>query len=256
MNRPTTPATTRVAVRIAADSRPVLVFTVVLTLAVALASFALSFASLRDAALWGRVPESLAFLVPVVIDASVLVYGLVALVLRARGRSSAWAWTLMFGFTVVSIGANAAHAYDVGPELRTIVGVVLVALAPLSVLTSTHALASLVVADGPAPASEPVPVPESLALAVTEVTDAVPGAAAADPVPAIEAPAVDLDPAAGPVEPQPAPAREARPAESPASPPSPVLGPVRSSSRAARPRPVPVAMQSTLPGLDMPGVTA
>ncbi|MFD2027622.1 DUF2637 domain-containing protein [Promicromonospora aerolata] len=106
----------RTAVRIAADSRPVLVFTVVLTLAVALASFALSFASLRDAALWGRVPESLAFLVPVVIDASVLVYGLVALVLRARGRSSAWAWTLMFGFTVVSIGANAAHAYDVGPS--------------------------------------------------------------------------------------------------------------------------------------------
>jgi hypothetical protein len=142
MNRPTNQR----AVRIAADSRPVLVFTVVLTVAVALASFALSFASLRDAALWGRVPESLAFLVPVVIDASVLVYGLVALVLRARGSSSAWAWTLMLGFTVVSIGANAAHAYDVGPELRTIVGVVLVALAPLSVLTSTHALASLVVA--------------------------------------------------------------------------------------------------------------
>ena len=71
--------------RIAADSRPVLVFTVILTIAVALASFALSFASLRDAALWGRVPETLAFLVPVVIDASVLVYGLVALVLRDRG---------------------------------------------------------------------------------------------------------------------------------------------------------------------------
>jgi hypothetical protein len=156
MNRPTA----RPAVRIAADSRPVLVFTVVLTVAVALASFALSFASLRDAALWGRVPESLAFLVPVVIDASVLVYGLVALVLRARGSSSAWAWTLMLGFTVVSIGANAAHAYDVGPELRTIVGVVLVALAPLSVLTSTHALASLVVANTPAAVPEPVPVIE------------------------------------------------------------------------------------------------
>ena len=151
MNRP---AACRPVARIAADSRPVLVFTVVLTVAVALASFALSFASLRDAALWGRVPEALAFLVPVVIDASVLVYGLVALVLRARGRSSAWAWTLMFGFTVVSIGANAAHAYDVGPELRTVVGVVLVALAPLSVLTSTHALASLVVADAPVPAPD------------------------------------------------------------------------------------------------------
>jgi hypothetical protein len=231
--------TARPAVRIAADSRPVLVFTVVLTVAVALASFALSFASLRDAALWGRVPESLAFLVPVVIDASVLVYGLVALVLRARGSSSAWAWTLMLGFTVVSIGANAAHAYDVGPELRTIVGVVLVALAPLSVLTSTHALASLVVANTPAVDPEPVTVPETTPAPVEQVR------AAAQPA-AIEAPSVE-----------PAPELVAAPSETssaPASGPIPVLAPVRSSSRASRPRPA--AGQSMLPGLDLPGVTA
>lgn len=231
MNRPTP----RPAVRIAADSRPVLVFTVVLTVAVALASFALSFASLRDAALWGRVPESLAFLVPVVIDASVLVYGLVALVLRARGSSSAWAWTLMLGFTVVSIGANAAHAYDVGPELRTIVGVVLVALAPLSVLTSTHALASLVVANTPAVDPEPVTAPQTTPAPVEQVR------AAALPA-AIEAPAVE-----------PAPELVAVPSES-LSAPAPVLAPVRSSSRASRPRPA--AGQSMLPGLDLPGVTA
>lgn len=236
--------------RIAADSRPVLVFTVVLTVAVALASFALSFSSLRDAALWGRVPESLAFLVPVVIDASVLVYGLVALVLRARGRSSAWAWTLMFGFTVVSIGANAAHAYDVEPAVKVLVGVVLVALAPLSVLTSTHALASLVVADGPAVEPEPLTLPVTEVTEVTE-TPEVPEVVAVEPVPAIEAPTVEPEP----VEPEPAPVREPRPAESPASPPAPVLGPVRSSTR-PRTRIAPMAMQSTLPGLDLPGVTA
>ena len=227
MNRPIA----RTAVRIAADSRPVLVFTVVLTLAVALASFALSFASLRDAALWGRVPEALAFLVPVVIDASVLVYGLVALVLRARGRSSAWAWTLMFGFTVVSIGANAAHAYDVGPEVRTIVGVVLVALAPLSVLTSTHALASLVVADEPAPTSEPISGP-----AMTEPDLAQ-----------LEAPkpAEFLVPDATPAEtPAPVAPRDT----------IPVLAPVRSSSR---PRThVATGSQNVLPGLGLSGVTA
>ncbi|GHH69508.1 DUF2637 domain-containing protein [Promicromonospora soli] len=192
MTRPTA----RPVVRIAADSRPVLTFTVVLTVAVALASFALSFASLRDAALWGRVPEALAFLVPVVIDASVLVYGLVALVLRARGRSSVWAWTLMFFFTVVSIGANAAHAYDVPQEVKVLVGVVLVALAPLSVLTSTHALASLVVADGPAVEPEPVPVAE-------------PVPAAAEPVAVTPAPAA-IEPAAVPAAPvavEPVPAR-------------------------------------------------
>jgi hypothetical protein len=152
----------------------------------------------------------------------------------------------MFGFTVVSIGANAAHAYDVGPELRTIVGVVLVALAPLSVLTSTHALASLVVADRPAVEPEPEPLP----LAVTEVAEVpVPEVAAAEPVPAIEAPA---EPA--PV-PEPARAPEPRPAESPSAPPAPVLGPVRTSAR-PRTRVAPMSMQSTLPGLDLPGVTA
>lgn len=221
MNRPTV----RPAVRIAADSRPVLVFTVVLTVAVALASFALSFASLRDAALWGRVPESLAFLVPVVIDASVLVYGLVALVLRARGSSSAWAWTLMLGFTVVSIGANAAHAYDVGPELRTIVGVVLVALAPLSVLTSTHALASLVVANAPAVVPEPVPA--------VEPVDVEP-----EPVAVIEpAPVVAV------VEPEPLPA-ESHPAPVAPSP----MAPAPRRARLGRLQPV------TQDALDLPGL--
>jgi hypothetical protein len=221
MNRPAA----RPAVRIAADSRPVLVFTVVLTVAVALASFALSFASLRDAALWGRVPESLAFLVPVVIDASVLVYGLVALVLRARGSSSAWAWTLMLGFTVVSIGANAAHAYDVGPELRTIVGVVLVALAPLSVLTSTHALASLVVANAPAVVPEPVPATESV--------DVEP-----EPVPVVEpAPVVVAD------EPEPLPA-ESQPAPLAPSP----VAPAPRRARLGRLQPV------TQDALDLPGL--
>ncbi|MEV0894642.1 DUF2637 domain-containing protein [Promicromonospora sp. NPDC050262] len=220
MNRPTA----RPAVRIAADSRPVLVFTVVLTVAVALASFALSFASLRDAALWGRVPESLAFLVPVVIDASVLVYGLVALVLRARGSSSVWAWTLMLGFTVVSIGANAAHAYDVGPELRTIVGVVLVALAPLSVLTSTHALASLVVAH--TPAVDPVPVP------VVEPVDAAVPAAIESAAP------VGVNPAPAP-DPVPVPAEPER---------SPVAAPAARRPRLGRVRPV------TQDALDLPGL--
>jgi hypothetical protein len=205
MNRPTA----RPAVRIAADSRPVLVFTVVLTVAVALASFALSFASLRDAALWGRVPESLAFLVPVVIDASVLVYGLVALVLRARGSSSAWAWTLMLGFTVVSIGANAAHAYDVGPELRTIVGVVLVALAPLSVLTSTHALASLVVANTPAIVPEPVPAAEPVDVEPEPV-------AVIEPAPVVAA--VEPDPEPLPAESRPAPVAPASVAPAPRRP--------------------------------------
>lgn len=243
--------------RIAADSRPVLFFTVALTIAVALASFALSFASLRDAALWGRVPEPLAFLVPVVIDASVLVYGLVALVLRARGRSSVWAWLLMFGFTVVSVGANAAHAYDAPPWVKVLVGVVLVALAPLSVLTSTHALALLVVADTPASAVAAEPV------------------SAVDPAPAVDVdptpvPAA-LEPAAVDAKPDPASDAEPEPAPAPAAVPEPALAPPALVAPAAavpvvvtrvgRParmvaRRVSPAPQATLPGLDVVGADA
>jgi hypothetical protein len=156
------------------------------------------------------VPEVLAFLVPVVIDASVLVYGLVALVLRARGRSSVWAWTLMFGFTVVSIGANAAHAYDVDPAVKVLVGVVLVALAPLSVLTSTHALASLVVADGPTVEPESIPTTKPVAVA--------------QPVPAAIESAAPVD-----VTPEPVPV----PAE---SQPAPIGSPVGAAPAARRPR--------------------
>lgn len=141
--------------RINPDSRPVLVLTVALTVTVALVSFVLSFAALRDAAAWGNVPPALAWSVPVIIDLSVLVYTAAALVQRARGESARLSLALVGTFSVVSVISNAAHGLAITGDHQMWVGVVLVALAPVSVLTSVHTLASLVVAS---PGAVTVPV--------------------------------------------------------------------------------------------------
>ncbi|WP_164544985.1 DUF2637 domain-containing protein [Antribacter gilvus] len=143
------------------NSRPVLHLTVGLTSLVALVSFALSFSALQEVAAWGHVAPFLAWAVPVVIDASMLVYTLAALVLRARGERAGLAWFLLFVFTVVSVVSNAAHGFGVPAEVRQLVGTLVVSLAPVSVLTTVHTLASLVVAH----ASESEPTTESVRVA-------------------------------------------------------------------------------------------
>lgn len=120
--------------RINPDSRPVLALTVALTVTVALVSFVLSFAALRDAAAWGNVPPALAWSGPVIIDLSVLVYTAAALVQRARGESARLSLALVGNFSVVSVVANGAHGLDITGDHQTLIGVVLVALAPVSVL--------------------------------------------------------------------------------------------------------------------------
>lgn len=143
--------TTKPPALINADSRPVLLLAVLLTGSVALVSFALSFAALRDVATWGNVPAWLTWAVPVMVDASMLVYTLAALVQRQRGASARLSWFLLALFSFVSVAANAAHGYDLAGDLRPLVGVSVVGLAPVGVLASVHTLASLVVA-APLPA--------------------------------------------------------------------------------------------------------
>jgi hypothetical protein len=178
----------------------VLVLAVLLTAAVALVSFALSFAALRDVASWGNVPRSLAWAVPALVDSASLVYTLAALVQRQRGESARLSWFLLGLFSAVSVVANVAHGLGVEGQARTVVGVVLVGLAPVGLLASVHTLASLVVA------VEPVPAP-------VVVTDGAPA-----PVSAGGAPVTTESPA----EPYP-------------STPEPVRAP-RSQARTSKPR--------------------
>jgi hypothetical protein len=132
--------------RINPDTLPVVLVTTVLTAGLATASFALTFAALRDVAAWANVAPQLAWAVPVMLDAAIVVYTLAVLVHRARHESAATAWLPLAGFTAVSVIANAAHAGTIPTAWQATIGTVVAGLAPVAVLIATHTLARLLVA--------------------------------------------------------------------------------------------------------------
>jgi hypothetical protein len=135
--------------RLNADQVFVVALTILLALAIAAASFVLSFHGLRDVATWGRVPLWLAWLVPVMIDAAVLCYTLAWLVQRAR-RESVWlSWSALALFIAVSTLGNTLHGWQPSELVQRIVGTAVVGLAPLAMLLATHTLAQLLTARVP-----------------------------------------------------------------------------------------------------------
>lgn len=140
--------------RINPDSRAVLVVATVATAALALVSFLLSFNGLADAAAWANVPGWLAWAIPAYVDGAILVYTLAALVFRARGESARLEWAALGVFAALSVAANGVHAWETAPAgLRATLGVLLAALAPVSVVLTTHTIARLIVAP-PAPVAD------------------------------------------------------------------------------------------------------
>lgn len=140
--------------RINPDSFPVLVVAVVITVALALTSFLLSYSGLVAVAEWAAVPAWLAWAVPVTIDGAILVYTLAALVFRARAESARVAWASLSLFTGLSVAANAAHAWDAGAaDGRAVLGAIIAGLAPVAVLLTTHTIARLIIAR-PAPVAD------------------------------------------------------------------------------------------------------
>lgn len=146
------------------DSRGVLILEILLVVTLGVVSFILSYNGLVAVALWAAVPPHLVWAVPVTVDGAILVYTLAALVFRARGESSVIAWTSLTVFTLLSVTANAAHAWVEAPflDFRAVLGMIIAGLAPVAVLLTTHTLARLVVARPEARtavAAVPAPVP-------------------------------------------------------------------------------------------------
>ncbi len=120
---------------------------VVVTVLLALVSFAVSFAGLVAVAEWAAIPGWLAWAVPVFIDGAIIVYTIAMLVFRSRGHSTVFAWTALLAFTGVSVAANSAHAYAEGNtgDWQTGVGAGLAGLAPAGVAVAIHTIAMLTV---------------------------------------------------------------------------------------------------------------
>ncbi|WP_163185903.1 DUF2637 domain-containing protein [Cellulosimicrobium sp. SL-1] len=142
----TTTATPRptTAARINPDNRLVLAGLLVVLVAVAAASFTLSFTGLSAAAPWAAIPVRLAWLVPVALEVAMLGYVIAAFVRTHRGQSARLPWTLVWALTAVSSAINAAHAWDAGPKgWQGIVGAALAAGFPFMTLAAAHVVAGV-----------------------------------------------------------------------------------------------------------------
>lgn len=117
----------------------------------AAASFTLSFLGLIQAAGWAGIPAELRWLVPIVVDSTILVYAVAASVQRARGESTTLSWVAVGFFTAVSVAANAAHVLAPGGTAAALDGTVifgafLAAIMPISLFFATETTVKLAVA--------------------------------------------------------------------------------------------------------------
>ncbi|MBG0738681.1 DUF2637 domain-containing protein [Paeniglutamicibacter antarcticus] len=137
--------------RIEPDSRTMVLLSLTLVGILAAASFTLSFLGLIQAASWAGIPEYLRWLVPIVVDSTILVYAVAASVQRARGESTSLSWLAVGFFTLVSVLANGAHVLAPAGVQRdldstVIFGAFLAAIMPVSLFFATETTVNLVVA--------------------------------------------------------------------------------------------------------------
>ncbi|MFF0493601.1 DUF2637 domain-containing protein [Nocardia sp. NPDC004068] len=164
-------------------------FAVLVIVGVGAAAFRLSFATLRDLAVLAHVPSSDAWLLPLIIDGTIVQATAGALVLAKSSDRTFFVRVLIAG-AVVSVAGNSLHAVANGHPLPGWVCAVVAAIAPISLLVDTHGLAVLVRAaqSRREPVAVSVPVGESVNPAVPEpvsAPDPAPAPATPPPAPAV-----------------------------------------------------------------------
>jgi len=107
---------------------------------VALCAFALSFNSMAAVALWAMFPQPLNYLVPVVLDLSIVMFTATAWRQEAIGQSTTLAWFFTALFTGLSAAGNFLHVFveSTLPLPIKICGAALSALMPLVIFAVTH----------------------------------------------------------------------------------------------------------------------
>ncbi|MET8875576.1 DUF2637 domain-containing protein [Nocardia sp. NPDC004604] len=190
------------------------VFAVVTIIGVGVAAFRLSFATLKDLAVLAHIPADDAWLLPVVIDGTILLATAGTLVLANHPDRRYFLRLLIIG-AAVSIVGNCLHAVVSGMALPTwasaVLSAVVAAIAPISLLADTHGLAVLLRAAQHNSAPAPAPVADEVADQPVEA-----------PAPAVEEIAEVVEvPAPQPL-PVPVPAPHIRPVPVPVRPIRPV----------------------------------
>lgn len=118
---------------------------VAITAGIAVTSFLLSFAGLCNLAQRSGIPDWLAWLWPLTVDGTILqaTVGIVTLTAYAnQDRNRRFFWAVLVAAASVSVGGNILHALIIGP-LPPILTATVAAIAPLSLLATTHGMAIL-----------------------------------------------------------------------------------------------------------------
>ncbi len=117
-----------------------------ITAGVGMASFALSFAALRDLAVRGHIPADQAWLWPLVVDGTIMLATMGVIVMTAHPGHSAkrFFWSVLGVSAIVSILCNALHAIlPADQPLSPWLTGALAAVAPAALLATTHGLTAL-----------------------------------------------------------------------------------------------------------------
>lgn len=135
----------RRARRFHADTPFVLSLLLILILAMAGASFYVSFWGVYEAASWavGANPP-LQFAVPLMLDVAIIAFTLSLFIERERGEKVWGTWTAISAFTIVSAFANVTHAFAVSTaqnEIQMLVGSIIAGGAPVLLAFATDKIA-------------------------------------------------------------------------------------------------------------------
>ncbi|MEU7769490.1 DUF2637 domain-containing protein [Nocardia sp. NPDC049190] len=106
------------------------------------AAFRLSYATLRDLAKLAHIPAEDAWLFPLIVDGTILLATFGVLVLAGAPERRFFLSVLVVG-SVVSVAGNSVHAVAAGNPLPSWASALVAAVAPISLLADTHALALL-----------------------------------------------------------------------------------------------------------------
>lgn len=122
------------------------VIAVVGTFALAGAAFVLSFTALRDLAVLAGVPETQAWLWPLVVDGVILEATVSVVALRnATTTARRFAWLLLTSGAAVSVAANITHAVLVADaRVPALIAAAVASVPPLTLLAMTHLTVELI----------------------------------------------------------------------------------------------------------------
>ena len=113
--------------------------------------FTASFGGLTAVAKWAMLDGLFSLTVPLIVDGSIIVFSLAAILKKSRGESTIFAWICVGIFTVISIAANSTHVLleaNVAVEngiLKAIGGAFVAGIMPISIFLVTETVIGLLV---------------------------------------------------------------------------------------------------------------